>query len=817
MVKVFIDHRSIEVLKGTTVLQACLQIGVEIPRFCYHERLSIAGNCRMCLVEVEKSPKPVASCAMPVVEGMKIRTSTPLVKKAREGVLEFLLVNHPLDCPICDQGGECDLQDLTMVYGSDRGRFHEYKRGVEDKNIGPLIKTIMTRCIHCTRCVRFASEIAGVQEIGTVGRGKDTEISTYIQKIFHSELSGNIIDLCPVGALTSKPYAFTARSWELKTVESIDLTDAVGSNIRIDVRGSEIMRILPRLNEEINEEWITDKTRFSYDGLKRQRLQSPMIRVEGTESNYRIVNWKDAFSYIAQKINEEIAQRKNKKENSPFSTIDIKAVIGKHADLESTYLLKKLIHKMGSNDIYLNRFSLLQKKNKQEKKYHLTYESVLSSDLRENYLLNTQLTGFEKTDFCLLIGCNPRFEAPLLNLRLRKAHLQKGLKVFSIGSNDYNLTYPYEKIGNDFNSFVRLIEGRHKDSKCLFQAKFPTIILGMDFIIQNTLDMNTNYLFDLFYRIKNIYRTHNHFEGFWNGLNILHADASSVGSLDLGIEGKKIYLKNAHITETNKNDQLDTRDVKESRKSRKPEENTEGMKSQQKSILYLLNADDFEFQKNLNQRTNKDNLDRNINDNLTDISDRLEKEERTKDIHGKNLRQKDLFIIYQGHHGDFGANNADIILPGAAYTEKNSYYTNMEGRVQNTRTAFLSPGNSREDWKIIQALSEVLGFTNTKSEITPNISNLLISSQQYQKKEITPYIEILKQLYPIKTTGIQNEDTVRSESNLSFSAYRKYSFIQINLKKTIQGLNKSNSFYLTDPICRASQTMARCSTLYHIF
>jgi NADH dehydrogenase (ubiquinone) Fe-S protein 1 len=393
MLKIYVNNFKVFVQPNTTILEACESIGIEIPRFCYYEKLSIAGNCRMCLVEVEKSPKPVVSCAMPVMDGMKVFTDTPLVKKAREGVLEFLLLNHPLDCPICDQGGECDLQDQALTFGTDRSRFYDFKRGVEDKNIGPIIKTIMTRCIHCTRCVRFASEIAGIGDLGTTARGTNTEIGTYIEKVFQSELSGNIIDLCPVGALTSKPYAFIARPWELKTVDSIDISDAIGSNIRIDYKETEIVRILPRLNEEINEEWISNKTRFMYDGLKHQRLVRPYIKAI---NNLMVSNWVDSLSLIKIIFESKVFSKKN-----------IVGICGANNDLETLVSFKNFINSLGSENIGFER--------------NLNINNTYSF----NYKFNMDTTKIENSDFCLLIGINPRYEGSLLNVRLRKRFFRR--------------------------------------------------------------------------------------------------------------------------------------------------------------------------------------------------------------------------------------------------------------------------------------------------------------------------------------------------------------------------------------------------------
>ena len=414
MPKLTINGMEIEVEPGLTVLQACEQAGIEIPRFCYHERLSIAGNCRMCLVHMERAPKPIASCAMPVGDGMVIETDTPEVRKMRRGVMEFLLINHPLDCPICDQGGECDLQDQSMGFGFDRGRYLENKRAVKDKNLGPLIKTIMTRCIHCTRCVRFATEVAGVHELGATGRGENMEIGTYVEKALTSELSGNMIDLCPVGALTSKPYAFTARSWELKKTESIDVLDAVGCNIRVDTRGAEVMRILPRLNEDVNEEWISDKTRFACDGLKSQRLDQPYVKRDG---KLQPATWDEAFATIAEKTSQTTGNK-------------IAAIAGDQADCESMMALKDLMNNLGSTHTDCRQDG-----------------AALSADHRASYIFNSGIAGIEDADAILLVGTNPRAEAPLVNARIRKRWLRGGFPVGLIGE-AHDLTYRYDHLGD---------------------------------------------------------------------------------------------------------------------------------------------------------------------------------------------------------------------------------------------------------------------------------------------------------------------------------------------------------------------------------
>ncbi|KAL8046976.1 hypothetical protein ABFX02_08G208900 [Erythranthe guttata] len=488
-IEVFVDGYPVKIPKGMTVLQACEIAGVDIPRFCYHDRLSIAGNCRMCLVEVEKSPKPVASCAMPALPGMKIKTDTPIAKKAREGVMEFLLMNHPLDCPICDQGGECDLQDQSMAFGSDRGRFTEMKRSVVDKNLGPLVKTVMTRCIQCTRCVRFASEIAGVQDLGVLGRGSGEEIGTYVERLMTSELSGNVIDICPVGALTSKPFAFKARNWELKGTESIDVTDAVGSNIRIDSRGPEVMRILPRLNEDINEEWISDKTRFCYDGLKRQRLNDPMIR--GADGRFKVVSWRDALAVVAEvihKVNPE----------------EIVGVAGKLSDAESMIALKDFLNRMGSNNIWCEGNG-----------------PNPNADLRSGYIMNTGISGLEKADLFLLVGTQPRVEAAMVNARICKTVRANNAKVGYVGpATDFN--YDHEHLGTGPTALTQLENGTHPFSTALSTAKNPVIILGSNIFNRNDKDA-------IFSTIDKIAKKSN------ASVNTLLVNAAQAAALDLGL------------------------------------------------------------------------------------------------------------------------------------------------------------------------------------------------------------------------------------------------------------------------------------------
>ena len=494
MPKIIINGKEIEFEKGMTVLQACELADIEIPRFCYHKKLSIAGNCRMCLVEMEKSPKPIASCAMPAAEGMNIKTNTTLVEKARKGVMEFLLANHPLDCPVCDQGGECDLQDQSLYYGVDKSRFLENKRNVKEKYMGPLIKTQMTRCIHCTRCVRFATEVAGIPEIGAIGRGENMEITTYLEKSMESELSANVIDLCPVGALTSKPYAFEARPWELKKTESIDVMDAVGSNIRVDTYNWEVKRILPRLNNEINEEWISDKTRYSCDGLTKQRLDVPYIK---KDNKLQKSSWDEAINLIIEKIQS-------------IKPEEIAGHIGDMTNLENALAFKKLFNFLKSSNLEFR-----------EKKIYINPAE------KRNYIFNSSIKGIEESDLILLIGTNPRHEATILNARIRKAFVQNNVAIYSLG-NPGELTYDYKIIGNKTDDIKKILNNDHEFSKKILSAKKPIIIIG-----ESALELKSGkYIFE---EIKNFLIKNNFINKNWNALNILIQNASTVGLMDLKI------------------------------------------------------------------------------------------------------------------------------------------------------------------------------------------------------------------------------------------------------------------------------------------
>jgi len=668
MLKLKVNNVDIEVEEGLTILQACEKTGVEIPRFCYHEKLSIAGNCRMCLVEVEKSPKPVASCAMPATEGMNIKTNTSFVKKARKGVMEFLLANHPLDCPVCDQGGECDLQDQSMFYGVDKSRFNENKREVSEKNMGPLIKTQMTRCIHCTRCIRFATEVAGVPELGAIGRGEDMQITTYLEHSMQSELSANVIDLCPVGALTSKPYVFEARPWELKKTETIDVMDAVGSNIRVDTYGWEVKRILPRINEDINEEWISDKTRYACDGLLNQRLDTPYIKYN---KKFEKASWNEAFNIIKSKLKNTDKEK-------------ICGITGDLINMETIYIFKEFFNKtLGSNNI--------------ESRNDHTY---LNPNKRENYLFNSTINGIEEADFILLIGSNPRYEATILNARIRKSYLQNKIKIISL-NNIGDLTYPYESLNGEIESIKEIIEDRHEVSNLIKEAKKPLIILG-----QSALKLKSGkYIFE---SIKFFLNKNNKISSDWNSLNVISKNSSTVGSFDLGL----------YKTKNGSNEVLTD------------------LENHKFEIVYLLGQDILRFEK------------------------------------------QNEFIIYQGSHGDKGAEIADIILPGAAYTEQNGYFTNLEGKLQKAYKASYPPGEAKEDWLIINELAELTNnrkLFNNKDELD---SSMLNQINLYLKKNASKEISYIKGLI----------------------------FEKENLKIT------NEEYYYSNVIARASKTMIECKS-----
>ncbi|MGI4775613.1 MAG: NADH-quinone oxidoreductase subunit NuoG [Janthinobacterium lividum] len=665
MLKLMIDGREVQIEEGLTILQACKTAGSEIPHFCYHERLKIAGNCRMCLVEVDKSPKPVASCAMPAAEGMIIHTNSPKVQKAREGVMEFLLINHPLDCPVCDQGGECDLQDQAFKYGRGANRFVDNKRSVKDKYMGPLIKTHMTRCIHCTRCIRFATDVAGIEEMGALYRGEHVEVTSYLEKAISSELSGNMIDICPVGALTSKPYAFKARSWELGKTESIDVLDAMGSNIIINNRGLEIMRILPRVNEEINEEWISDKARFAYDGLKNMRLDSPYVKKNG-----RLVqaSWEEALTIIAEKI-------------TLSRGLEIAAIAGTLACTESMFMLKKLLAALGCNNIDANQFGY-----------------KIDSSTRANYLFNATIAGIEEADLCLMIGADPRRAAPVLNARIGKMQRQEKLKVARVGiANDQ--TYKIQELGNNIEILRKILDGSHELAKQIETAEHPMIIVGDGVFSRSDGFAILSLINDIALKYK-------------ASFNMLHNHASMVGSLDIGFKPEQGSKNVAEIIKSAKEGAI--------------------------KLVYLLAADEID---------------------MTNF--------------------KETFVIYQGHHGDAGANIADVVLPGAAYTEKDAIYVNLEGRVQLARTAVSPPGKAKEDWLIIKNLADKLKI------------DLKIESLSQLRKELADFSEVFANI----------DQIIRSETKI-LRAPDDILNVPIELATT--------DYYMTDSISRASINMAKC-------
>ncbi|TFK52829.1 NADH-ubiquinone oxidoreductase 75kD subunit [Heliocybe sulcata] len=678
-----VDGKEVTVPQGSALIQACEAAGAVIPRFCYHDRLAIAGNCRMCLVEVERSPKPVASCAMPAMPGSKVFTNTPLVHEAREGVMEFLLANHPLDCPICDQGGECDLQDQSMRYGSDRTRFHEItgKRAVEDKNLGPLVKTSMNRCIQCTRCIRFANEVAGVEELGSTGRGNDLQIGTYVEKTMDSELSGNVVDLCPVGALTSKPYAFHARPWELKHTESIDVMDAVGSNIRVDSRGVVVMRVQPRTNDDVNEEWISDKTRYAYDGLRFQRLTNPLIK-EG--DRFVPASWEEALSAISNGLASSGAQGDQ-----------IQAVAGHLADTESLVALKDLVNRLGSDNLALDQIN-----------GHAP--PVHGVDVRSNYLFNSTIPRIEEADVILLVGTNPRHEAAVMNSRIRKSWLHTGLEVGLIGERA-DTTYGYDYIGPDAKALADFIAGKGDFAKKFQSAKKPLIIVGSALNEHPDGAAVYNALSKFVEKNKSTLVTPE-----WQGLSILQRHASRAAAYDIGF----VPSKKASQTKS--------------------------------KFVYLLNADE---------------------------------------VDPKSIPE-DAFVVYQGHHGDLGAQLADVVLPGCAYTEKAMTWINTEGRAQLGRAAVPPPGASREDWKIIRALSEVVGSPLPYDDILSLRDRMWEISPSLVRYDVAEPTSVDVALAGLKTLAAQN-----SSAKVSGAPFQK----------------PITNFYQTDPISRASVTMAQCT------
>ena len=686
MPKVKIDGLEIEVENGTTLLQACEMAGAEVPRFCYHERLSIAGNCRMCLVEVKGGPpKPQASCAMsvndlrpgPNGETPEVFTKTPMVKKAREGVMEFLLINHPLDCPICDQGGECDLQDQAMAYGISKNRYHENKRAVEDKYLGPLVKTEMTRCIQCTRCVRFTTEVGGIEEMGATGRGEDMEITTYLDKAISSELQGNIIDLCPVGALTSKPYEFKARPWELRKTETIDAMDALGSAIRVDARGREVMRILPRTHDDVNEEWISDKTRFVWDGLKTQRLDRPYVREFG---KLRAATWPEAFLRIAQKVKAAKPER-------------IGIIVGDLVGAEEAFSVRQLAEQLGIKNIDCRQ------------------DGTTLGELggRGAYLFNSGIAAIDEADAIMLIGSNPRLEAPVLNARIRKRYLKGGCTIGVIGEKA-DLTYPYAYLGAGTDTLAKF--ETHEPAK----AQKPMFIIGQGALARpdGAAVLASAYKAAISLGV---------IKDGWNGFNMLHTAAGRVGALDVcALPAKDGGKTTGEMLAAARSGGLD--------------------------LLFLLGADEIDTQ---------------------------------------NLGS--TFVVYQGTHGDAGAHRADVILPGAAYTEKSVTYVNTEGRPQMTARASFPPGEAREDWAILRALSDQLGATlpwNNLNELRAAMYKIAPQLMRLDQREAAG---VAAMAAVAQGAGTMSGDVFRSPVT---------------------------DFYMTNPIARASKTMAECSALKNV-
>lgn len=687
MTKLIIDGNEIEVPDHYTILQACEEAGAEIPRFCFHERLSIAGNCRMCLVEVKGGPpKPQASCALgvrdcrpgPNGEPPEISTKSPMVKKAREGVMEFLLINHPLDCPICDQGGECDLQDQAMAYGVDKNRFAENKRAVEDKYIGPLVRTKMTRCIHCTRCVRFTTEVAGISELGLLGRGEDAEITTYLETAMTSEMQGNVIDLCPVGALTSRPYQDTARPWELRKTESIDVMDAVGSNIRVDARGREVMRIMPRLHEDVNEEWISDKSRFIWDGLKAQRLDKPYVRIGGS---LKAASWDEAFAAITRKVKATKPEK-------------IGAIAGSMSAVEDMFALKSLMQNLGSNNMDCREEG-----------------SVLDPKKgRESYLFNSTIAGIEESDALLIVGSNPRFEAAVLNSRILK-RVKMGDYPIGVIGNVGDLRYEYDHLGTGADTLSALISGKDKFAAKLKRAKKPMIIIGQGALNRSDSKAILGLVGELATSTGVITKD-------WNGFNVLHTNASMVGGLDLGFAPAK------------------------------GAQNTAAMMKNM-DVLFIHGADELDMNK------------------------------------------ASGFKVYIGTHGDVGAHHADVILPASTYTEKSGTYVNTEGRVQMTNRAAFAPGDAKEDWAILRALSTHLGVT------------LGFDSLSDLRRALYSQFPHFARLDEVAEAGSFDVNAIAK----SLGASKSLKVLGTPLASPVK------DYFMTNPIARASKVMAECSAL----
>ena len=758
MTRIVINGKKINVPKDYTVFQACQKMGLEIPHFCFHERLSIAGNCRMCLVQQKGVRHPIASCAVPVSEGMEIDTTSEVAKKARAGVMEFLLINHPLDCPICDQGGECDLQDQAMAYGRSYGRFEEQKRAVADKNMGPLVQTYMTRCIHCTRCVRFATEVAGVEEIGALGRGEDTEIINYVEGALESELSGNIIDLCPVGALTSKPYAGTARSWELESTESVDVLDAVGSNICVDTRAGKVMRILPRTCEEVNEEWISDKTRFAYDGLALQRLDTPWLRNEA--GRLVPVDWQTAIHKLTTVLKNTAPKK-------------VGAVSGDLCCAESMFALLSLLKALGANSLDCRQDG-----------------ARLDANLRQRYLFNTTIQGIQDADACLLVGTNPRLEAPIINARLRKRWKEGAMPAWRLAA-PYPLGWEPQELGQDPNTLTAIASGKHPVAQKLRRAKNPMLIVGQnalarqdgDGILRLCLHIAQNFTKPTAQNIpaKGVNAGGGASadgaasgEG-WNGFNVLHRAAARVAGLDMGFVPSKGGFAAWQMVRAFAQHKLE--------------------------VLWLLGADELDFSPLRHHQAETSETSETSGANGTNgtslngdayganaQSDKSQgdKSQRDKSQSDKSHRSNKGnpprgFIVYQGHHGDRGAEVADLILPAKAYTEKAGSYINTEGRLQRGLAAATPPENALNEW-------EVIGEVAARLKLAVGFSDL--ASLHTKMAQANPVLVE----EGIATTGWRSEATAMPQAKLS--------------PAPLEGFD--GNFYQTDAITRSSPTMAKC-------
>jgi NADH-quinone oxidoreductase subunit G len=688
MPKIVIDGVEIEVPDGTTVLQACEMAGKEIPRFCYHERLSVAGNCRMCLVEVSGIPKPMASCALsvndlrpgPNGEPPQVFTDSKVTRRARQGVMEFLLINHPLDCPICDQGGECDLQDQAMGYGRGESRFREPKRAVEDRYISPLIKTVMTRCIKCTRCVRFIADVAGVGDLGAIGRGEDVEISTYLDAALDTELAGNIVDLCPVGALTNAAYAFRARPWELTRTETIDAMDGMGCNIRIDAKFDRIMRILPRLHEDINEEWISDKTRHVWDGLQNRRIDRPWIRENGT---FREATWEEAFARIAEAFPKDAPER-------------AAAIAGDLVAAEEAFTLKRLMSALGVASVDCRP----------------AHVPLGRAGGRAGWLFNPRIAGLEKADAILLVGCNPRLEASVLNTRIYRAWFDRDVPVALIGE-EADLPYEYKHLGETPDILLQLAEGRHPFMETLSRAHHPVIMLGMGALMRPDGAA-------IWSAAARVALAAGAVSGEWNGFAVLHATAGLVGALEASCLPGEGGRDTAGILAAADEGEI--------------------------GFVWLLGADELDMK-------------------------RLQK----------------AFVVYQGSHGDAGAEHADVVLPGATYAEKDVTYVNMEGRPQMTARAVLPPGEAREDWAILRRAAEVLGA---------DVGFYTLQELRARLYETAPHLARIDAIQPADPAGVEAVAALGGE-----------------VAENVALGSCVHDFWLTNPVARASAVMRRMSAL----